>query len=196
MEVEVAQAIEGRVTYFGKPGKDNTEAVLGIARRRAEELGIRTILVATTEGTTGARAAAFFSDGGYRVVVVTHATGFKTANFQEVTEENRLKMLEHGATILTVPHVFAGVGRAVRRRFSTYELDDIIAQVLRIVGQGMKVVCEVACMAADCGAVRTDEEVIAIAGTGRGADTDVVIKPANTFDFFALRVKGRLCKPR
>jgi hypothetical protein len=51
-------------------------------------------------------------------------------------------------------------------------------------------------MAADAGLIRTDEEVISIGGTARGADTALVIKPANTHDFFELRVKEVLCKPR
>jgi hypothetical protein len=63
-------------------------------------------------------------------------------------------------------------------------------------GEGMKVVYEIAVMAADAGLARTDEEIIAIAGTGRGADTAVVLKPANARDFFDIRVKEILCKPR
>ncbi|MFH1928052.1 MAG: hypothetical protein ABIK79_07760 [Chloroflexota bacterium] len=51
-------------------------------------------------------------------------------------------------------------------------------------------------MAADAGLIRTDEEVIAIAGTGRGADTAVVLQPAHAQDFFNLRVKEIICKPR
>jgi len=74
-------------------------------------------------------------------------------------------------------------------------IGDVIANTLRIFGQGMKVVTEIALMAADAGLVRTDEDVIAIAGTGRGADTAVVLKPVNTEDFFDLRVKEILCKP-
>jgi hypothetical protein len=44
--------------------------------------------------------------------------------------------------------------------------------------------------------VRTDEQVIAIAGTGKGADTAVVLKPANAQTFFDLEVLEILCKPR
>jgi hypothetical protein len=54
-------------------------------------------------------------------------------------------------------------------------------------------------MAADGGLVRTDEEIIAIASTGRGgggADTAVVLKPVNAHRFFDLKVKEILCKPR
>jgi hypothetical protein len=76
-----------------------------------------------------------------------------------------------------------------------YVEGEVIANTLRIFGEGMKVVCEIAMMAADSGLVRTDEDVIAIAGSSRGADTAVVMKPANTHSFFDLKIKEILCKP-
>jgi hypothetical protein len=180
--------------YFEKPGRGNTERTLQIAKARAEELGIRTILVATTKGATGVRAAEEFR--GFNVVVVTHSTGFSGPNDQELTEENRQAIEAAGARILTCQHAFGGVGRAVRRKLGTYELEEIIAYTLRIFGEGMKVACEIALMAADAGLVRTDEPAIAIAGTGRGADTAIVLRPANAQDFFDMRVMEILCKPR
>ncbi len=183
-----------RGVYFDSEGKENTERTLEIAKARADELGIKTILVATTTGETGARAAEFFK--GYDLVAVTHSTGFREPNEQELKEENRAAIEGAGARILTCQHAFGGVGRAVRKKLGTYELGEIIAYTLRIFGQGMKVACEIALMAADAGLVRTDEEVIAIAGTGRGADTAVVLVPANTQTFFDLRILEILCKPR
>ena len=59
----------------------------------------------------------------------------------------------------------------------------------------MKVACEIAMMAADSGLVRTDEDIIAIAGTSRGADTAVVLRPVNSHNFFDLKIKEILCKP-
>jgi hypothetical protein len=67
---------------------------------------------------------------------------------------------------------------------------------LRMFGQGMKVACEIAAMAADAGLVRTDEEIIAIGGTGRGADTAVVLQPSYVHRLFNLKVKEIICKPR
>jgi hypothetical protein len=84
----------------------------------------------------------------------------------------------------------------VRKKLGTYELEEIIAYTLRIFGQGMKVACEIALMAADAGLVRTDEPAIAIAGTGQGADTAVVLRPANAQTFFDMRIMEILCKPR
>ncbi|MDQ1352131.1 MAG: uncharacterized protein QG657_2437, partial [Acidobacteriota bacterium] len=39
------------------------------------------------------------------------------------------------------------------------------------------------------------EDVISIGGTGKGADTALVIQPANSFHFFDLKVKETICKP-
>jgi hypothetical protein len=180
--------------YFEKPGSGNTERTLQIAKARAEELGIRTILAATTSGATGVRAAEEFR--GFNVVVVTHSTGFKQPNVQELTEENRRAIEAVGAKILTCQHAFGGVGRAVRKKWGTYELEEIIAYTLRIFGEGMKVACEITLMAADAGLVRTDEPVIAMAGTGRGVDTALVLRPANAQTFFEMRIMEILCKPR
>ncbi|MBI2848983.1 MAG: hypothetical protein HYX88_02515 [Chloroflexi bacterium] len=185
---------EARIVYFTNKGPENMDEVLQIAKKRAEQLGIRTILVATTVGDTGARAAALLE--GFRVVVVSHATGYRQPNLQELTEENRRRIEEAGATILTSLHAFGGIGRAARKKFNTYHVEEIAANVLRLFGDGMKAACEITMMAADAGLVRTDEEVIAIAGTGRGADTAIVLQPVNTQDFFNLRVKEILCKPR
>jgi len=75
-------------------------------------------------------------------------------------------------------------------------MGDVVAMTLRMFGQGMKVACEIAAMAADAGLVRTDEEVISIGGTGRGADTALVLQPDYVHHFFNLRVKEIICKPR
>jgi uncharacterized protein len=186
--------MEIHCVYFAESGSANTEKTLEIAKKRAEQLGIKTIVVASTSGETGVKAVKTFAD--YKVVVVTHATGFPAPDVQELAPQNRTKILEKGGMVLTTTHAFGGVGRAIRRRFNTYQVDEIIAYTLRVFGQGTKVACEIALMAADAGLVRTDEEVISIGGTGSGADTALVIKPAHTHDFFELKVKEVLCKPR
>ena len=179
--------------YFDEPGLHNTARTLEIAGQRAEELDIRTILVASTRGETGVLAAQQFQRRD--VVVVTHATGFRGPNVQELTEENRAAIEAAGAQILTCQHALAGISRAVRKKWGTYGIDEIVAQTLRTFGEGMKVCVEIALMAADAGLVRVGEPCIAIGGTGRGADTAVVLVPANVQQFFDLRVMEVLAKP-
>ena len=186
--------MESKTVYFDKPGSENTDEVLRIARQRAEELGIKTVVVASTKGDTAVRAVEVFK--GLKVVCVTHSTGFREPDSQEFTEENRKIVEGKGGIVFTTTHTFAGVSRAVRNKFNTYIIGDIIASTLRIFGDGIKVACEITMMAADAGLVRTDEEVIAIAGTGKGADTAVVLTPVNSQNFFDLKVKEVLCKPR
>lgn len=178
---------------FSQPGPANTTRTLELARSRAQALGIRKVLVATTSGATGVQAAQVLR--GLEVIAVTHSTGFRAPDTQELTAENRAALVAAGATILTCQHAFGGVGRAVRKRLGTYELEEIIAYTLRTFGEGIKVAAEIGLMAADAGLVRTDEPVIAIAGTGRGADTAVVLKPANAQAFFDLRFLEIICMP-
>ena len=186
--------MEGKIVYFPQPGSQNTDEVLRLAKLRAKELGIKSILVASTTGDTAVKAMEAFK--GHRVIVVSHFTGMREPNTQEFTEENREKVISAGGTVLTATHVFSGLSRAMRKKFNMYLFEEVVANTLRLFGQGMKVVCEIALMAADAGLVRTDEEVIIIAGTSRGADTAVVLRPVNSEDFFDLKVKEILCKPR
>ncbi len=178
---------------FSQPGPANTARTLELARARAQALGIRKVLVATTSGATGVQAAQVLR--GLEVIAVTHSTGFRAPDTQELTAENRAALQAAGATILTCQHAFGGVGRAVRKKLGTYELEEIIAYTLRTFGEGIKVAAEICLMAADAGLVRTDEPVIAIAGTGRGADTAAVLKPANAQSFFDLRFLEIICMP-
>jgi hypothetical protein len=83
----------------------------------------------------------------------------------------------------------------VRNKIGTYQIDEIIAFTFRTFGQGTKVAVEIALMAADAGFVRTDEDVISIGGSGRGADTALVLRPATSSLLFDLKVKEVICKP-
>lgn len=182
-----------QTTYFHQSGRANTERTLELARARVEALGVHTVLVATTSGETGVHTARFFQE--YDVIVVTCSTGINAPDVQELTLENRTAIEAAGARILTAQHAFGGVNRAVRRKLETYQLDEIIAHTLRIFGQGIKVVAEMALMAADAGLVRTDTPVIAIAGSGGGADTAAVLLPTNAQAFFDLKIVEIICRP-
>jgi hypothetical protein len=192
--MKTSESVKRETFYFASPGPENTDSTLTFAHKRSLALDIKSVIVATTVGRTGMKAAELFK--GYNLIVVTHSTGFTGPNVQELSEENRRAICASGAKILTCQHAFGGVGRAVRKKVGTYELEELVAYTLRIFGEGAKVACEMVLMAADAGFIRTDEEVIAIAGTGRGADTALVIQPANAQNFFDLRVKEVICKPR
>ncbi len=182
-------------TYFEQTGPENTDRTLEIAGLRADQLGIRHIIVATTTGETGLKAVERLRTGDRQIIVVTHSTGFAAPNTQELTPENQAAIEKAGGRLLTTQHALGGINRAVRRKLGSYQLDEIVAFVLRSFSQGIKVAYETTMMAADAGLVPAGEAIIAIAGTGRGADTAAVILSANAQDFFDLRVLELLCMP-
>ena len=182
------------ILYFPAAGEANTEETLEAAKQRAEELGIKDIVVASTRGPTGLKAAEHFK--GFNVVVVPHVTGSKEPGTQELQEEYDRKIRSAGATLVIAAHAFSGVNRAIQAKFDTMYPAGIMAQTLRLMGQGMKVVVEITAMAADAGAIPVDCDVIAIAGSGKGADTAVVVKPAYSHNIFDMAIREIIAKPR
>jgi len=165
-----------------------------LAKERAEQRGINNIIVASSTGETGVQASKVFRDRN--LVIVSGVSGFREPNVQRLVEEHRRIIEENGGKIVTAAHAFGTLGRAVHYRFGAIQVDEIIAHVLRLFGQGVKVACEISCMACDAGLIRTDEETIAIGGSGGGADTAVILKPSNTHTFFNMRIHEIICKPR
>lgn len=181
-------------SYFVNPGPKNTESTLEAALERARMLKIKKILVSSCGGKTAFKALDLFGKE-FSLIIVTHVTGFKEPDHQELPEKERKLLLAKGATVLTAQHAFGGVGRAFRNKTGTYQIDELIAYTLRTFGQGTKVAIEITLMAVDAGLVRTDEDVISIGGTASGVDTALLIKPAHTHNFFDLKVKEIICKP-
>ena len=84
----------------------------------------------------------------------------------------------------------------MRRRIPTIPpVVTIVASVLRLFCAGVKVAVEVTLMAADAGAIPVDKDVVAIAGSWRGADTAILIRPANTTNFLDLDIHEIIAKP-
>ena len=185
--------METKTVYFAESNREATEATLNLTRARAQELGIKNVVVASTSGETAVRAVDLLHES--RVIVVTHVAGMREANTQEFSDHHRELVESKGGTVLTTAHAFSGISTAMRNKQNMYVLGAIIADTLRIFGQGTKVACEIALMAADAGLIRTDEDVIAIGGSGHGADTALVLRPVNSHRFFDLKVKEILCKP-
>lgn len=185
---------EEKTVYFESPGEQNTDVLLSVVKRYVDEKNIRDIVVASTRGLTGVKASEILK--GYNVVIVTHHTGFREPGKNELKDEYRRKILANGARIFTGTHALSSVERAIRRRFGAVETLEIIANTLRLLGQGTKVCVEIVLMAADAGLISMDKDVVAVGGTGRGADTALLIKPANTSDFFNLKIKEIIAKPK
>lgn len=108
----------------------------------------------------------------------------------------RQRLQEQGVKVLTTTHLLAGVDRSLRTKFQGIYPAEIIAMALRLLGQGLKVCVEISVMALDAGLIPYGEEIVAVGGTARGADTACIIVPAHSKTFFNTVVKEIICMPR
>jgi uncharacterized protein len=200
--------METKTVYFEQQGSQNTDEVIALAKKRADELGIKTIVVATHTGNTALKALNIFE--GCKVIAVTHAYGHVQPNKIGLSEENRKLIESKKGIILSTTEAFSGGihealksgmppkqagSRQIPHTTPRNGTGDIITAVLRMFSMGMKVACEISAMAADSGLVSTDEDIISISGSHRGADTAIVMRPANVYRFFDAKIKEIICKP-
>jgi len=198
--------LKSNILYLEESKPENMDLVLTLVKQKAQTKGIKHVVVASTRGETGVKAAEVFKDSGVQVVVVTHQIGAGP----ELLPENEEKIKALGGRIVTCTHAFGGVASSLRRTPTTESgkpgpepfwpayvpsTGDLIANVLRLFSQGMKVCFEIVVMTADAGAIPIGENVIAVGGQGRWADTAIVVKSANTTSFFDLDVGEILAKP-
>jgi hypothetical protein len=181
------------VTYFQEAGEQNTDALLQSVKKYVEKENIKDVIIASTTGETGAKASKTFK--GRSVIIVTHCFGFQEPGKTQLLEEYRKEILTNGAKIFTGIHALSSAERAIRKNFGTIQPLGLIANVLRLMGEGTKVCVEITLMAADAGLIPVDRDVVAIAGTSKGADTALRIRPANAARFFDLKIKEIIAKP-
>jgi hypothetical protein len=186
----------GETTLFESPGPHNSQDCLEAAFQRLNILGLSDLVLATSTGATAYKALEIFNPQECNIVAVTHVTGFMGDGQQEMTEQVRTELQDRGVSVLTCAHAFGGVGRGVRNKLGSYQVDEIIAYTLRMFGHGVKVGIEISMMAADAGLIPTDREVVAVGGWASGADSAIVVTPSYSHKFLDTVVHEIIAKPR
>ncbi|MBN2527271.1 MAG: hypothetical protein JXR76_12825 [Deltaproteobacteria bacterium] len=176
-----------------KCGPQNTEATLKQAFDYAVNQNLSTVVVASTSGETGVLACNLRPKSVSNLIIVSHNTGFRSNGVQQMAPELRQEIKSAGATIHTGTLVLRGIGSAIRNKLH-YSEEQLVAETLRLFGQGIKVCAEMAAMTSDAGLIG-NKDCVFIAGTSRGADTAVHISPAPSNDFFKLKIRHIICKP-
>jgi hypothetical protein len=188
--------LETRTLYFERKGSGNTEKTLEAARKRAEELGIRDVVVATNHGGTAIKAADAFSDLKVNLVAVTISEAYHEEGWC-MTVEERKRLQDQGIPVLTCLHALGdNVATSFQKKFGGIPLAEVVRETLYRFSQGMKVCVEIVLMAADAGLIHVDREVVAIGGTSSGADTAIVIKPSYSMKFRDIEIREIIAKPR
>ena len=178
--------------YFDKAGESNTEQTLKLACERGRALGINEVVVASTKGDTAYKMLEIFS--GFKITAVTYHNGAKESFKSVMLDDVRKDLEAKGVRVVMASHALSGVERSLVGKYQGVCPVLLIADTLRLFGQGTKVAVEVSIMAADAGTL-TGKEIISIGGTAKGADTALVLKPANQNRFFEMRIREIVCKP-
>ncbi len=184
--------MERKILYFESPGPANTEATLRAVRERVRELGIKTVVLASSHGATAWKALEILRGEGVQIVAVTICAGY-TQEGWTMEDDTRRELEAAGVRVLTGIHA---LGDDVSGAFEGASPNVVVAQTLYRFSQGMKVCVEVALMAADAGLIDVEREIVAVAGTDSGADTAIVVKPAYPRKFRELKVREILAMPR
>ena len=187
------------ICYFDSPGPENTKDAARFAVRRATELGIKRIVVASTSGSTAVKFFEALKGSGIELVVVSHVVGFSKPGVWEFDPEIARTLRKEGVIIITGTHVLSGLERALSRspKVTGGSRSEAIAEAFRKnIAVGLKVAIECSLIAADQGVVPVDEEIIAVGGTASGADTVCVIQPSHTASFLDLQVREIVAMPR
>lgn len=180
--------MENKTTYFEKIQAENTLATFQLVKERLNRSAIDKLVLASTTGATAKLAMEYFEGTPVKLVVVPHQHDFRrTANrFPEELVET-LRNAGHAVHFGTM-------------LFHTNDLygsttPTVMANLLRCFSQGTKVCFEIVLMATDAGLLTRGEPVIAVAGTGRGSDTALVMQASSSQNLKKLRVNEILCKP-
>lgn len=177
--------------YFEKRGTKNTAEVARLVTERAKELGIDHVVVASNTGFT----ARHFVGKGPKVVCVTHQIGFREPGGDEMGPATRGELSESGVDVLTTTHLFGNVERAVTQQQGGLYVGGVMSAALRMFSQGVKVAVEIAVMALDAGLIPYGKPIIAVGGSGGGADTALVLVPSHSKTVFDTEILELICKP-
>jgi len=166
------------VTYFDKTSDEDperiTEETFKLAKRRGDELGITHFVIASSTGFVAKKALDMLSNCA--MVFVGEAREWYDKNFLKELESKKI--------------------RVVFSHEVKYSYPTDVQVAFRRMSEGAKVCPEIVMIATDEDLIPVGKEVIAIAGTGSGADTSMVIVSAKSKDFKEVRIRELICKPR
>lgn len=184
------------------------QAIFSAVKRRARELGIRKILVASSTGESAKDAVRALGPDEFEIIVVTDRAeavfpikaleasekleAFARAEEGEQTwgispeSAVRRELDDMGVRwVIQGTEIFRGINLV--EGGSTHEM---IAQTLYLFGIGTKVAVEITLMACDAGAVAKGEDVVVVAGSGKGLDTALVVTASHSDELFGRTFYG------
>jgi hypothetical protein len=182
--------MEEKIVYFEKPGKENTVEVIKLVLERAKARNIQKIVLASTTGYTAKLFLDAIEGEEMQLIVVPwqfslreEGNRFSQALVKEFQEK---KHIVYFGTML--------LSSGLTQLYAT-NTQSALANILRVLGQGMKVCVEMTMMTCDGGCIKIGEKVLVVAGSHVGADFAVVATAAPSSKATELRINEIICKP-
>ncbi|MBM4276685.1 MAG: hypothetical protein FJ130_02245, partial [Deltaproteobacteria bacterium] len=152
------------VVYFNQTGITNTDAVVEIVYNRMKEGDIKSVVVASSRGSTGLKFARKMAKET-NLVIVSSQPGFSAPGVWKFDPKILKEVESMGCKVVKQSHILSGLERSFSNKFSGASHSEVLAECLRsLFGVGIKVAIECAIMAADSGAIPIDK-TIAVGGT-------------------------------
>lgn len=190
------------ITYFRYSGQSNTLKLLELAKERAKERGMGTIVVASETGRSANKASEIFVNTGIKLVVMTHYPDRTFGPKGEIPiglnrneyRSNKEELTELNIDVVQGTRPFVPPSRV---GWTWNSMEGMIDRTLELFGSGTKIAVEVALMATDGGKVERGEEIISCGGTFKGLDTSLLVKTTYSHKFLdEFEIREIIAKPR
>lgn len=123
-----------------------------------------------------------------KIIVVRNVAGTFPEGRTGMGQTAYDEIIKRGAYVVTAGHALSGAERGISKRFGGVSPVELIAETLRMFGQGTKVCVEIAIMANDAGYIYPGKPVVSVAGSGHGSDTICVIVPGYSATIFDTKI--------
>jgi hypothetical protein len=163
--------------YFDGPGKVNTQDVIDAVKKRLEDVDVEYVIVASTTGETAIQLSDALGDS-VKIVSVSESALVSEwgAKYPCMDPEKKSELERRGVIVAEKAPYFFHSSPLDGGKWSVPAPEVIVRETLYSFGQGMKVAVEVAMIAVACGYIEPFQDVIAIGGKGRGADTAALLR--------------------
>ncbi len=185
---------EKKITYFTEPGEKNTDKTIDLAIKYAKENNIKTIVIGSATGASALKLKEKAPE--LEVIDVTYSEAVSYEETLEAFRKNKEKLEEKDIKIVKCTHAFSGIDKCLFKKFGGPTSSVLISETLKLISEGTKVAVESALMAADVGAIKAKEQVLALGGTSHGVDTCLLVEPSTTSKFFEFGIVEIICIPK
>lgn len=186
---------EKSILYFNRPGPRCTRQVVEAVKRCVAGGGPKHVVIASISGRTALQFAEALPREELNVVCVSGPPSWQLyREYQGVCPVPEVKQELEALGVVVVDRMLSlmdGIDYGCARYGLVPPSWLIMETLVAVGGYGLKTAVEVTVMATDAGAVPPFEEVLAVAGTDKGADTAAIVVSTFASRFFSPQAERR-----